>query len=173
MTISLQSFVFNVFGCLDDLAWVWAVEKDLRSEDGHPLRPKDIGFNTRSVRRSLPEDIRNYLDTLCEWFGYLDDYRHSLAHRIPLYVPPYTAKPEDHHRLEKQKNEAIERRDFTEYERLDAEQEELGKFLPIMMHSYGEGARPVWFHSQMLADWDTVAEIAKKVLDRLERPRNA
>src|SRR5712691_8547084 len=28
LAINLQSFIFNVFGCIDNLAWVWVKEKD-------------------------------------------------------------------------------------------------------------------------------------------------
>jgi hypothetical protein len=167
VTINLQSFLFNVFGSIDDLAWVWAAEKDLKTEKGEPLKPKDKGFHTKSMRKTLPDDFRAYLDGLRDWFDYLEDYRHALAHRIPLYIPPYTAKPEDYLRLEALKNEAHSRRDFEEWLRLDAEQDQLGKFVPIMMHSYGEGARPVGFHNQILNDWTTVAQIAEKVLAQL------
>lgn len=56
---------------------------------------------------------------------------------------------------------------------VQAAQRKLGVFQPVMMHSYGEGARPVWFHGQMICDFATVIEIAEHVvrdLQGLQRP---
>src|SRR5688572_15060337 len=32
--INLQSFVFNIFGCIDNLAWIWVKEKQLKNKKG-------------------------------------------------------------------------------------------------------------------------------------------
>jgi len=52
-------------------------------------------------------------------------------------------------------------------------QRKLGVFQPVMIHSYGEGARPVWFHGQVICDLATVVEIAEHIvgeLQQLQRP---
>src|SRR5260221_7138897 len=36
-TIAIQSFVFNTFGCLDNLAWIWVCEKGVKRNDGAEL----------------------------------------------------------------------------------------------------------------------------------------
>jgi hypothetical protein len=100
----------------------------------------------------------------------MEDFCHALAHRIPLYVPPYTVAPaniERHDGLEREKTSAMSRGDFSGYERLDAEQVSLGKFTPAMTHSHSEACGTVAFHAQVLADWNTVAEIADKLLAQL------
>jgi len=97
----------------------------------------------------------------------LEDYRHALAHRVPLYIPPKQLNNEDAdewNRLENELSEAIRRRDFKGWDKIFAKQAALGTFEPIMMHSYGEGARPVFFHSQMVCDLATVVEIGEKML---------
>ena len=170
LTINLQSFVFNVFGCIDNLAWVWASERKLTTEAGGLLGPIDISFQKKRLRNTLPPTFREYLDSLKEWFKYLEGFRHALAHRIPLYIPPYTVTSADsvsHNELERQKGAAIQRREFSEYERLDAEQTKLGRFTPAMAHSQTEGSGFVYFHFQILADWNTVAEIADRFLAQL------
>jgi hypothetical protein len=89
----------------------------------------------------------------------------TLAHRIPLYVAPYTLSPaklDKHIELERRKHQAHSQRDYDLWLSLDAEQEDLGTFTPWMMHSFTEGAAPVPFHYQVLADWNTVIEIADK-----------
>jgi hypothetical protein len=97
-----------------------------------------------------------------DWLRHLEGFRHALAHRIPLYVIPYTLHPdklEAHNDLEERKQKAYIRRDFLTYDELDAEQEELGKFSPYITHSISEGAPFVPFHVQILADWNTIVEM--------------
>jgi len=86
------------------------------------------------------------------------------------YVAPYTLSPaqvSEHNELEKRKNDAQSHRDYDLWLTLDEEQTALGKFTPFMMHSFSEGARPVGFHFQVLADWNTVVEMADKFLREL------
>ena len=44
---------------------------------------------------------------------------------------------------------------------------DLAIITPFMTHSFSEGARPVGFHFQVLADWNTVVEMADKFLQEL------
>jgi hypothetical protein len=167
LTINLQSFVFNVFGCLDNLAWIWVTEKQLTTAKGKPLTGNLVGFSRKNIYESFSPAYQRYLDGLNVWFKGMEDYRHALAHRIPLYIPPFAVHPTKHelyNDFENQKNEALRLKNFPRYDELDSEQEKLGHFNPAMMHSYVEGARPVVFHFQVLADWHTVAEIAEMFL---------
>ena len=170
LAINLQGFVFNVFGCIDNLAWVWVIEKQLITESEDSLRLIDVSFQKRRLKKTLPIRFREYLHGLNQWFEYLESFRHALAHRVPLYVVPYTVSPTDrdrHNELETRKSEAIQRRDYDEYNRLDAEQMTLGRFTPVMTHSQTGSSGIVYFHSQVLADWNTVAEIAHKFFEVL------
>jgi hypothetical protein len=92
LAINLQSFMFNVFGCIDNLAWIWVKEKKIRDRQGRPLRDQQVGLRSGcvAVRETLSHEFRQYLVSREDWFGYLENYRHALAHRIPLYVAPYT-----------------------------------------------------------------------------------
>jgi hypothetical protein len=167
LTINLQSFVFNVFGCLDNLAWIWVTECQLKTVKGKPLAGNLVGFRRRNIYETFSTEFQNYLAGLNTWFEGMEDYRHALAHRIPFYIPPFVVHPTKlalYNDFEKQKNDALQLQDFLKYDELDAEQEKLGNFNPAMMHSYVEGARPVVFHFQVLADWNTVAEIAEMFL---------
>lgn len=94
-TIQLQAFIINVSGCLDNLAWIWVVERNILKANGARLSPKEIGLRTPnvSVRESLPDGFREYLESIADWFAYLESYRHALAHQIPLYIPPYAIDP--------------------------------------------------------------------------------
>jgi len=54
---------------------------------------------------------------------------------------------------------------FTLYDKLNAKQESLGKFRPTMTHSlYEPNTHIVYFHPQVLADWNKIAEIAGRFL---------
>jgi hypothetical protein len=167
LAVNLQSFVFNVFGCIDNLAWIWVKEKPVYDNRGRPLRDQQIGLRVGciTVRETFSPEFQEYLVSRDGWFGYLDNYRHALAHRIPLYIAPYTlhrSKLDEHNELERRKQEARKRHDFDLSLMLDAEQEALGTFTPWMMHSFSENAAPVPFHYQLLADWNTVVEMADK-----------
>lgn len=159
LSINLQSFVLNVFGSLDNIAWIWIKEKSLdfsRMEIG--LKPK-----YRELRNTLSPEFQTYISNFDDWFQYLENYRDSLAHRIPLYVPPFSLNQEEakrHQELEKQIMDSLKAHQFDEYETLKHEQESLGRFYPWMTHSYIEKASPVVFHAQVLADWATVIDIA-------------
>ena len=95
VAIQVQAFIFNVFGCLDNLAWMWVLERNITKPDGTSLPPEWVGLRTQNklVRETLGEELRTYLDGISGWFKYLEVYRHALAHRIPLYVPPFSIVP--------------------------------------------------------------------------------
>jgi hypothetical protein len=42
--IQLQTHITNVFGCVDNLAWMWVLETNLKSPDGTDLDRKKIGL---------------------------------------------------------------------------------------------------------------------------------
>ncbi len=174
IVINLQSFILNVYGALDNLAWVWATEKRILNKKDMPLLNTQIGFSSKYnyIRESFSPAFKDYLNTLDKWFSHIEEFRHSLAHRIPLYVPPYTLSKEEIKRdqeIGKLKIIALRKHKFDEYERLDAEQEALGKFTPWMTHSFSEKSPQAVFHAQIIADWNTVIEIAKHFLEELDK----
>ncbi len=175
-TAFLQAFVINTFGVLDNLAWLWRLEADIRGRDGEPLDRMRIGLKPGNVdlRRSLSAGTQAYLAGTDAWFGYLEEYRHALAHRIPLYIPPKQfdeAAAAEFARLEAQVGGPDW--DWAQWPAVQAAQRRLGVFEPVMMHAYGEGARPVRFHGQMICDFATVIEIAEHILADLQTKQAA
>lgn len=86
VNVSLHSLFINVFGVLDNLAWVLSYEKN------YGLNKRDIGLFTNAFKSKLMPDFKDYLysERMRNWhFVHLKEYRDSLAHRIPLYVPPH------------------------------------------------------------------------------------
>jgi hypothetical protein len=171
-TINVQSFVINTFGAIDNLAWIWVTETQLTKEDGSPIPSNWVGFGPKNkfVRQSLSEGFRTHLDAMNGWFGNLESFRHSLAHRIPLYIPPYIVSPNDEKRwrsLEAAIFEASFRGDVALEKRLEADQNKLGRFRPGIKHSFSEGSRQIVFHAQLIADFMTVEQLAEKLLAEL------
>ncbi len=173
-TINIQSFVFNTFGAIDNLAWIWMHENGQKRKDGTPIPDTHIGLGPKneSVRGTLSEKFQTYLNTLDNWFEHLSGLRHALAHRIPLYIPPYVIETKDHavyQELETKMADAAKKADFVEYDRLSVEQLKLGHFRPWIQHSFEENATPVIFHAQMLSDFNTVDELARMMLGEFDR----
>ena len=84
--IQVQSFIANVFGSVDNLAWIFVHERGLDAEipRGHVgLRKANV-----KVRAASSQEFQTRLDEMERWFGYITEYRDALAHRIPLYIPP-------------------------------------------------------------------------------------
>ncbi|HUE12128.1 MAG TPA: hypothetical protein VMQ54_14350 [Steroidobacteraceae bacterium] len=169
--IQVQAFIINVFGCLDNLAWMWVLERNITKPNGAPVPPEWVGLRAANtlVRASLGEELRRYLEGTAEWLEYLEDYRHALAHRIPLYVPPFAIDPKNEGRY-RELEEAITRLviqgHLEEAEALKTERDGLKFFRPFIAHSWSQ-ARPMQFHIQMLADFKTIEAISAKLLDEL------
>jgi hypothetical protein len=165
--INLHAFVINVHGLLDNLAWVTVHE---RSSANLPHR-NEVSLFKRAVQRHLPEPARDYLnkEPIPTWYTrYSREYRDALAHRIPLYVPPYSLDRAEQRRytdLDDEYNARMAERDVEGARAALDQQGKLGKLFPVFVHSFnGEGATPpVLFHPQLIADSRTVLEIVRVV----------
>ncbi|OCK55433.1 hypothetical protein LMTR3_11505 [Bradyrhizobium sp. LMTR 3] len=171
--IHIQAFTFNAFACLDNLAWIWVCEQKLTTDKGEEIPPTKIGLGRkcRIVRRSLPADFQKHLKSLDGWFDHLENFRHALAHRIPLYIPPAAIREQDvpkYELLEKQMAKAHRRRNYDRYEKLKAEQQALTKYQPEMMHSPEDNSKRIVFHPQLLSDFGTVCDLAQRLNSALD-----
>jgi hypothetical protein len=119
--VYIQSFVMNEFGAVDNLAWIWVSENSLK------IGRTDIGLGPKctSVRASLSQETRDYLAGLDDWFAHITDFRDALAHRIPLYIPPFIVSEEDDPAYEALEVRKLETNDSDEYDQLSAEQAKL------------------------------------------------
>jgi hypothetical protein len=164
--VYLQAFVINVAGIFDTFAWAFVLKHRLLEKVGGQI---GIGMFVRKTQKCLPPSIKTYVTTnpIKSWHRrYIKDFRDALAHRIPLYVPPYLVNPRDadeYHRLNVRKSELMAERDWDEYDRVEAEQNKLCKALPAFM---GDFVNPeVYFHPQLNSDGATVLEFTKKFYD--------
>ena len=172
-TVYLQAFVFNVFGSIDDLAHIWVNERDVTDGTGRPLPDRSVGLRkgNKLVRESLSPEFRTYLEGLEPWLQHLDNKRHALAHRIPLYIPPYCVPPDklaEYRDTELRIDEARRLGDHIEVGRLEEEQKALTRFEPVATHSFIEKAPTELFHFQIICDYNTVEEIAERLLAELD-----
>lgn len=170
-TLYIQAFIFNLFGALDNLAWIWVSERGITKPDGKELSRGMAGLGPKCqiVRRSLSPEFREYLESIQPWFDEISGFRDGLAHRIPLYIPPYVVPKKNHERfyeLQRQINAALNNPE--EYDRLNAEQDALGHFSPVMKHSYTDSQTSLGFHGQVLNDWVTLRDAAQHLLRNLD-----
>jgi len=127
---------------------MWACENGQKRRDGTPIPDRHVGLgpDNTSLRSTLSQEFQDYLKTLDGWFEHLSNLRHALAHRIPLYIPPYVIAEADepaHRDFEAKMQEAIKQHQFAEYDRLSAEQLKQGRFRPWVQHSFEEGGQVV------------------------------
>jgi hypothetical protein len=165
VAVYIQAFVMNAFGAVDNLAWIWVNEKSLKvgkMETG--LGPKCV-----AVRSSFSPEMRDYLAKQDDWFAHIIDFRDALAHRIPLYIPPYIVSEENDAKYEALEVRKLEANDSDEYDKLCAEQANFVVFEPVMKHALDDNKPPVVFHFQLVQDFLTVEEIAERVVGELGR----
>ncbi|MFW6144687.1 MAG: DEAD/DEAH box helicase, partial [Candidatus Natronoplasma sp.] len=86
--INLHAFFINIFGLLDNMAWVIVHENIGSATD---IDKKKVGLYQTETQKVMKYEFKQYLnaDRTKKWHNeYLKNYRNALAHRIPLYVPP-------------------------------------------------------------------------------------
>lgn len=167
---SLQVFVANTYGAVDNLAWIWVHERGLA--DRIPAKHVGLRVKNVSVRATLSPDFLSFLVSLDDrWFPWLVEYRDALAHRIPLYVPPGVPSKDvgQYNSIMLQMHDALSRADVAEHQRLMAEQDRLLVFQPLIAHSTTETSSRYAFHAQMLADFATIEELARRMISELNR----
>ena len=167
--INIQAFVANVYGAVDNLAWMWVHERDLA--DLIPRRRVGLRQHHTELRSTLSSDFQTYLAGLDAWFEWVVEYRDALAHRIPLYIPPGgvpTRNVDAYNELGKAMSAALNHLNSEDYFRLSAEQNKLMVFQPMITHSIRETSAHYVFHAQMIADFLTVEELGRKMLAEIK-----
>ena len=92
---------------------------------------------------------------LDSWMKFLEAFRHSSAHRISLYIPPFVVNPlkvDQYNGLSQAMTVAARSRRWEEFDGLSKEQQFLVSFRPMMATSI-YGADSALFHPQILANF--------------------
>ena len=161
--INLHAFFINIYGLLDNMAWVVVHEKGKAKS----INKFHVGLYAKKTQKYLNDDFKKYLnsDRMKKWYGeYLKDFRDPLSHRIPLYVPPKFWKPGDKEKEEELFNKigaANKRQDFDEVNILRGEMDNIGIPAPAFTHSFSEESKLVQLHAQVITDFGTVEEITE------------
>ena len=174
LEIHLHAFVINVNGLLDNLAWVFVLERNLLEAVGGRIA---VGLFKKETRAHLPEDVQAYLmsEKIRDWhLTYAKEYRDALAHRIPLYIPPSVIDPKDaerHRQLDGEMFQAMLDGDIDLADSKKSEQAALESVCLTAVHSYSE-SQMVWIHAQMVADANTALAVTGKIRKHLATPSN-
>jgi hypothetical protein len=70
--------------------------------------------------------------------------------------------------LGRQVDEARRRGNVERYEKLKAEQQAMTKYQPEMLHSPADNTKRIVFHPQLLSDFDTICDLAKRMNETLD-----
>jgi len=158
--INLHAFLINVHGILDNIAWVYIWEFDVKSLQDARNRKKVSLFN-KEIQDLLNVDLKKNLNTedFKSWFReYAKIYRDALAHRIPVYVPPFQITLENGIRfneLNQEINDMFFKAEFdnAKLQELYVAQNKLTEICCLFLHSFNEDNKnPIPLHKQLLED---------------------
>jgi hypothetical protein len=159
--INVHAFCINVSGFLDNLAWSFVLRHDLLGAVGGQ---RGVDLFKKVLRGHLPEPINNGVSAMKEWQSrYLKNYRDALAHRIPLYIPPFLLTNDETERyevLEARKLELLFGDDHEAYLAAAAELDAMGRVAPVFLHSFefDQEYQPLMLHPQLIADCAKIVE---------------
>ncbi len=170
--INLHGFLINVYGTLENLALVVGYEYKLIGKKSEGKIPKmQVNFFNKKFRSRLNKPLKEYLNqgAIESWYReYAKNYRDALAHRIPPYVPPSALNDKEQKKYQvigEKISKLYSTYNFDRINALQTEQENIGRANPLFIHSFTEGAKPLYLHAQLLADFSTIEELVKVVVD--------
>lgn len=174
LTINFQSFIFHLYGCLDNLAWIWASESGFEYK-----RPSEITFslnkNGSVLLKTLSDDFQQFWKSKSRIIKHIENFRHALAHRIPLYVPPYIPKEghiEECNQINEEMQQASLKYDLELFDKLLKKLEKIAFFEPICAHSVLENSQMVSVWLECISGLDFISTICKKISEEIRNRDN-
>ena len=168
LELFLQSFLLNIEGGLDNLALVWFFKRNIDKIENISEFRKHVGLFAPRFQKYLDESVKVKCIEFKQWHRHLKDMRDPVAHRVPIYIPPYTVVSKDfeqHNSLEQQLiSEPWKEKQLTIQEELD----KLSDYEPVYMHSFIEQSPLVRFHPQNVADTRAFCVLVELVIDCLK-----
>lgn len=166
ININLHAYMTNVYGLLDNLAWVYVIEHQLLDLAN---QKKSIGLFLKDTQKHLPKKLSDYLNSNSTkaWFkDYVQHYRDALAHRIPLYIPPFTVLKSNSDKYSQLNqlawDELFLNGNIDRMNQLHSERDSLTSICAVFLHSsYNEASKPLALHPQIVCDLLTILEFIK------------
>ena len=169
LEINLHAFMIHIHGVVDNLALVVGHEQNMVGHNKRQFRNPEVGFFKSEVVKKLPSRLRTFFqqDTLVAWHReYAKEYRDSLAHRIPAYVPPQAlddAEATEYAAIDQRIRESIENGRLVSDETWESLRS-VGRANPLFLSSPHAQQKPMYLHPQVIADIATVVEITRFVV---------
>lgn len=170
VAINLHAFMINIYGIIENLGLAIARENNLSDKNGEPLPRQKTNLFKPKFQNQLNRNLVAYLTKkeIKQWYeNYLKEYRHALAHRIPLYVPPAALNDEEAHKfkyLTQEINRRMAENDPSWIEPFE-EREKLGRSNPSFVHSFYEpNITPLLLHPQLIADFISIKDLLKTAI---------
>lgn len=176
VAINLHAFFINIFGLLDNMAWVVAHENQFADKIGKMA----VGLYSDKFQGCLDDDgFKKYLNSkrIKDWHNkYLKDYRDALSHQIPLYVPPKFLTPDEIEQIkviEQKISEALKNQNYDEVDKLSKKEGEMGQIASCFTHSLSRlNRKDMILHAQVITDFGTVEEIVEQFCAMFEHGHN-
>lgn len=167
-SINLQSFLSNLYGILDNIAWVWYYE----NPELHTIferHKQQIGLTRKhsQFRKHLPKPFLNTLKQNDNWISFIKEIRDALAHQIPLYIIPAMVDEKNkdiYYELDNQKLSCIISRDFDTFDKIEKQQRSMSYFHPYWIKETKGETTPMVLHPQAISDAKTIIVILKEFL---------
>lgn len=163
LTLFLHAFLLNISGGIDNLAWVWFYVRGIDKIENLRKYRNRIGLFNSDFQKYLDKGILDKCLEFKGWYDLLKKYRDPIAHRIPLYIIPYTVDPknkEEHNELFIRLSSAKVDEKVNIQRKLDS----LRDYEPRYKNSFIEDEGMVRFHPQTIADTKTFCVLAKSVM---------
>lgn len=162
----IQAFTINLYGAIDNLAWIVNAENKLGLEIKAITK---ITLYNPIIQQYFSEDFIEYLNDENEngfkkWYNlHCKNFRHAIGHRIPLYIPPCgITNEEKYNEIQSEKWAAILEQNFKKVDELEDELNSLEHILPIYTHSFEEKSFKMYIHPQLIADFRTLLELSDR-----------
>lgn len=176
LEIYIQAFILHIFGCIDNLVLIVNIEENIGLPFGQvSLYNKEIQKKlSDKFKKYINEEDKNKPNLFKNWYeDHCKGFRHSLVHRIPLYVPPFGVKYEKRYsEIEQEKWNAIWVKDFNEIDKLNKERASLEHIIPFFTHSFEENSPIMILHAQIIVDFKTIIELSDKFFDEFNVSSN-
>lgn len=167
---NIQAFLFHLIMGLRNLELVWDAEKENRISLGVTNDTCKTGLWRGSISRSYRQSLRNYSTQRMNWHYNVVDFHTSLQHRVPFSAHPSRtgSDPSDLHQIfEAAKREALRTGNHDEHALLDSTERLLDKLHSSSTRTARPTPKLVVFHAQLIADLNTVDDLAHNVFEAL------